>query len=134
MTDEQVPIPAPTLPSGGAGADDQLVSFYGTPGSVSLTRLGDALHTLAVTMPHTDDAAASLTCDEAESIAMVLGASGYPLQAAEFIRLHAYGDNEGDDDHHDLYHEVNPEMHGTECDHCSYDDSDDEIERRKEST
>lgn len=131
MTDEVTPVPAPMLPSPGAQPTDELVAYYTAPPGIGT--LATALENLAAVMPHIDDAASALTCSEAETIAHVLGAAGYPVQAAEFIRTHAYGDEEGDDEHHDLWHEVDPEMHPVaDCGWCQPDDSDEEIERRKE--
>ena len=69
----------------------------------TLTALGDALTTFAAVVPGIREGAEHLTCTEAEAIAGVLAASGHQDAADDFIWGHAYGDDDEDDLHRDLY-------------------------------
>lgn len=93
------------------------------------TALMTALHTLAEQMQGMEYGAEHLQCSEAEAICDVLILSGH-VGAADALRdYHAEGDNEGYEQHHARWHELN-ESEPADC--CLPDFADDHINRIKE--
>lgn len=92
--------------------------------------LSSALSTLAEQMSQMEYGAEHLTCSETEAIISVLVLSGYSGAAAALRNYHAAGDNEGYEEHHELYHQVTETEPGA-C--CAADDGDVLTDRRKEA-
>lgn len=93
-------------------------------------RLSVALTNLVTAMRSMDTAQEHMTCTEAGAIADVLRIAGGDAAADRFIEAHAWGDDDGGDEHHQQYHQLRGD---TSCDECEYDESDDLTNRQKEN-
>ena len=98
-------------------------------------KLDDAVQTMVAVLGQMSDAQEHMLCLEANAIADVIrfsGAADAEAAADQFIEHHAYGDDGGGDEHHDMWHDLTYEP--VPCRECGHDESDDEIERRKDGS